>query len=141
MMLIAACLLLAAANAGAQTATVWRCGTDGRDYREAPCAEGRAVAVADPRSAEQVDDARQVAAQERALAERLAAERRARERESRAEGGGLAGFRTTPPLLRPQEALAKRSSKRQAHSKPKRPKTADDGTWRAAGPSSRRDRG
>lgn len=140
MKLIAACLLLAAANAGAQTATVWRCGADGRDYREAPCTEGRAVTVADPRSAGQVDEARQVAAQERALAERLAAERRARERESRAEGGGLAGFRTTPPLHRASEAPAKRS-KAQARSKQKPPTTADGGTWRAAVPASRRARG
>lgn len=134
----AACLLFVALNAGAQTGGVWRCGPDGRDYRAAPCAEGRSVPVADPRSAEQVDEAREVAAQERALARRLAAERRQRERENGAEGGGLAGFRTTPPLHRASETPAKRQ-KVQAH--PKRPSTADDGTWRATAPSTRRARG
>lgn len=123
--------LVTSASAGAQT--VWRCGPDGRDYRDAPCEQGRIVAVADERSLAERSAARQVAAQDRALAQRLERERLAREREQRAAGSGLAGFRTTPPLSAAAEA---RAAKPKAQTKgPRRP--AEPETYRGAAPSSR----
>jgi hypothetical protein len=67
--------LLLCAVAHAQT--VWRCGSaSGVVYSDTACTGGQAVAVADPRSAAEVQAARGVAARERALAQRLAASRR-----------------------------------------------------------------
>ncbi len=127
-LILMACLVTAA-SAGAQT--VWRCGPDGRDYRDAPCDQGRTVAVADERSLAERDAARQVAAQDRALAQRLERERFAHQREQRAAGSGLAGFRTTPPL---SAAAEKKPKARKAG--PRRP--AEPDTYRGAAPSSRR---
>lgn len=144
MKLVGAVVLLAAVNAGAQT--VWRCGADGRDYREAPCPEGRSVDVADARSAGQRAEALQVAAMEKRLAAQLAAERLDREQES--AGEGPAGFRTTPPLSgSPGSALqrgpnqlapttARPAKERKGRKSALKP--AEPGTWRAVGPSSPR---
>jgi hypothetical protein len=49
--------------ANAQT-TVWRCGADGRSYGDSACADGRVVAVADPRSAGEVLQAHEVLARD-----------------------------------------------------------------------------
>ncbi|MBI5259290.1 MAG: hypothetical protein HY855_22500 [Burkholderiales bacterium] len=71
-----------AANGLAQPASndsVYRCGPDGRSYSAAPCPEGRAVKVADPRDANQRREAEEIAQRERQLADRLAAERTRRE--------------------------------------------------------------
>lgn len=46
-----ACLLQAVGSASAQT--IYRCGPDGRHYSQVPCADGRAVAVDDGRTAQQ----------------------------------------------------------------------------------------
>ncbi len=130
-LVLAACLFTTAA-AGAQT--VWRCGPDGRDYRDAPCTQGRVVAVADDRSEAERSAARQVATQDRALAQRLAKQRLALERERRAEGNGLAGFATTPPL----SATAPVSAKPKPGSKAGPRKPAARETYRGAAPSSPR---
>jgi hypothetical protein len=70
--IIALGLLLCAV---AQAQTVWRCGPAANVYSDTACTGGQAVAVADTRSAAEVQAARAVAARERALAERLAAAR------------------------------------------------------------------
>jgi hypothetical protein len=129
-LVLAACLFTTAA--GAQT--VWRCGPDGRDYRDAPCAQGRVVAVADERTEAERSAARQVAAQDRALAQRLAKQRLALERERQAEGNGLAGFATTPPL----SAKAPPSAKPKPRSKAGPRQPAGRETYRGAAPSSPR---
>jgi hypothetical protein len=125
-LVVAACIFMSAA-AGAQT--VWRCGPDGREYRDAPCTEGRAVAVADPRSDADREAAADAVARDRALARQLAQERRELERERRAAGNGLAGFATAP--VKPKAAPAA------SPKHPKRPRPGAPDTWRAADPSSR----
>lgn len=72
----------AAPGAAAQPAgtTVYRCGPDGREYSATPCTTGKAIDVADPRSADQQRQAAQAAQREAALADQLAHERRAREK-------------------------------------------------------------
>jgi hypothetical protein len=125
--LVFAAFVLAAGTAGAQV--VWRCGADGREYRDAPCTDGRVVAVADTRSQAEREAAADVVARDRALARQLAQERREMERERRAAGNGLAGFVTA--AVKPKAAPAARPPH------PKRPRPADGDTWRAADPSSR----
>lgn len=69
------------AAAAAPAGTVWRCGGDGRTlYSDAPCAGGRPVAAADPRSAEQVAQGRAVLAADLRRAEAMRRERLERER-------------------------------------------------------------
>jgi hypothetical protein len=57
--LAGALLLLASLGSAAQR--VYRCGPDGNIYQQGPCAEGQAVDVSDPRSAEQRRQAQEVA--------------------------------------------------------------------------------
>ena len=49
----AAGALLLCAALGAAAQKVYRCGPDGSIYQQTPCAEGQAVDVSDPRTAEQ----------------------------------------------------------------------------------------
>jgi hypothetical protein len=53
---------------GAAAQQVYRCGPDGSIYQQAPCAQGRAVDVGDPRTAEQREAAQAVAKKEAAAA-------------------------------------------------------------------------
>ncbi len=71
--------------------TVYRCGPDGRQYSQTPCADGRAVTTEDSRSAEQQRAARDVAARDARQADKLAAERR--QREAAAKGQTAAGIK------------------------------------------------
>jgi len=100
--------------AAAQSQTVWRCGPDGRSYSDEPCLGGRAVAVADPRTAEQVAAARQTAADEVRRAHTLAQQRQQREAESRERTALAAGIGSdaTPPL-RPKGLLRKQGPRNQ----------------------------
>lgn len=66
---------------------VWRCGADGRAFSDRPCPDGRVFAAGDPRSADEVEAARDVASRERQLADTLASERAERARV--APGSGL----------------------------------------------------
>ena len=126
-------LLLAAAllsgTAGAQN--VWRCGNA---YADSPCPGGRAVAVADERSAEQVAAATETAARDERLASSLAAERSRREAEARRQGGGLMAI---GPFAKP-EAVRSKASKRVPAHRPKSHAPARHDTFRAVGPSSPR---
>ena len=71
--------LLVAATGTAQAQTVYRCGPEGREYRQTPCPGGQAVDVADPRSEEQRREAAQVSRREAGLAQELRRERESRE--------------------------------------------------------------
>ena len=130
-------LLLAVSAAAAQSQTVWRCGVDGRSYADAPCSGGQVVAVADPRSAADVADARAVVARDQRLARQMVAERREREHEAAARGSGLAGIGLSVPLLKPRAA---QPHDRAGPSKKQRP-AAGAGTSRAAGRGSLRTAG
>ena len=90
---VATCVLAATAAVAAPPQTVYRCGPDGRQYSQTPCADGRAVTTEDSRSAEQQRAARDVAARDSKHAEKLAAERR--QREESAKGQSAAGFKAT----------------------------------------------
>ncbi len=63
--------------------TVYRCGAQGNEYSQLPCQSGRAIDVADPRSPEQVGEARKASAAQYKLALQMANERRANERATR----------------------------------------------------------
>ena len=75
--------------------TVYRCGPDGRVYSQTPCADGKALTVDDPRSAEQQKAARDVSARDAEQARQLAAERRQREEAARKQGA--AGIKPEAP--------------------------------------------
>ena len=116
--------------AAAQTQTVWRCGADGRSYSDTPCAEGKALQPAAPRPVADVRAAHEAAAREQQLADQM---RQGRLRdEAVARQGGPAGFRTTPPGVAADQQSAQFK---------KKPPPEAAGTWRAAGPASRRAKG
>lgn len=122
--LLAATLLLAGI---AQAQNVWRCGTDGRSYSDSPCPEGRAVLVADARTAADISAAQRVASAERALADDLTRQRH--QRQVLPPGGGLSGIRHTLPAaaVKPKKASAKKKLRPEAR-----------GTWTATAPASPR---
>ena len=95
-MLSPPCLMCLCAAASAQSQTVWRCGADGRSYSATPCADGRPVAVADPRSDGDRAAAMAVVQRERQAIARLADERREREWEAVQRGLGPAGIQPLP---------------------------------------------
>lgn len=139
--LLASMLIAAGAAGTAGAAEVYRCGADGREYRDQPCAGGRIVDAADARSTEQVQAARQLAALDRRLALQAAAERRAAEREQTQWPGG---FRLGAPAPAPLK-----SSNARAHADPRAPHPqrkarrspgADDAVLRAVVPASPRAR-
>lgn len=134
-------LLLAAAAAQTQAQTVWRCGPDGRSYRDSPCADGRVVAVADARTSTEQAAARAVLARDQRLARQLVAERQAREREALAMGSGLAGIRAGE-AVRPTAAADSAKPAKPAKERQRRPSTkprpaAGAEISRATGPGSR----
>jgi hypothetical protein len=104
-----ALLLLTALVASTATAQpVYRCG---HEYSATPCAQGRVVDAADPRSAEQRADARRVADDERRLGQAMTQDR-------------LARLSTSTPAaaasLGPAPAAAPPGDKPQARKKDKR---------------------
>ena len=79
---MAACVALASAAMAQDRGSdvVYRCGADGRQYSDNACPEGKPVAAADARSAEQRRHAEAVARRDRELADRMVKEREHRER-------------------------------------------------------------
>ncbi|NML13402.1 hypothetical protein [Azohydromonas caseinilytica] len=69
--------LLLAAAAAAPAQGVYRCGPEGREYRQTPCPGGQAVDAADPRSEEQRREAAQLTQREATLAQSLRRDREA----------------------------------------------------------------
>ena len=91
-------LVLASAVAAQERGsdTVYRCGADGRQYSDNACLDGKPVAAADARSAEQRRHAEEVVRRDRELADRLAKEREQRERNAPAAVGiGSSGAKAT----------------------------------------------
>jgi hypothetical protein len=109
---LAAALLVASASTHAAT-LIHRCGNE---YTDLPCAQARTFAVADPVTAEQRAQARQVALREQTLAAEMARDRRAQEALRPALAVSLSG----PPAA-PVPAAAKKRAK--SH---KRPPSSDD---------------
>jgi hypothetical protein len=106
---------------GLQTAAaqqVYRCGPDGNIYQNKPCEQGKAVDVADPRSAEQHKSARAAAKADAKLADELERDRRAREAGTPAKASG---FNARPV---PSEPVASAPAKKKKSSKDAAPKTS-----------------
>ena len=120
--------LLLCATGAVQAQNVWRCGPDGRSYGDAPCRDGRAVEVADTRSATDLHSAQQMARREKNLAAQLVRERQQRESQSATGPAGIRDSRlaSTPVAVKPK-ATAPATGKR-------RPADAD--IWRAVAPVS-----
>lgn len=111
----------AAAPAAAQdSAPVYRCGNS---YQAKPCAGGQAVDAADPRSADQVQQAREAAKREAALARQMAAERRADERQAARQGPANVGPAPAPaPQVAARPAKPPHKKRVKASRLPKPPK-------------------
>lgn len=96
--------LLSCAAASAQE-RVYRCGPDGREYSQQPCAAGAAVDVADARTAAQHRDALRVAARDIQLAKALTKERQQRDSAASRQGAsniGSARSASAPDRGRPK---------------------------------------
>lgn len=134
-----AALLLAALPllAAAQSQTVWRCGPEGRSYSSTPCAEGRALELADTaRPAEDLAAAKDMAARERRLAEQMRHDRL--QAEARAAHQGAAGIGAAKRAAPISTARAAAPHKPKLHRHGPGPRPEDGGTWRAAAPASPR---
>jgi hypothetical protein len=106
--------LFAAGGAQAQT-QVYRCGPEGRIYSPQPCVQGRAVDVADPRSAQQVAQARQAALRDAREADELERARLRTERLAARQGPALIGWsKPSGDALCARGAACKPVSKRRA---------------------------
>lgn len=133
-MKLPALLLIAVLTLPATAQTVWRCGPG--VYGDRPCAEGREIDVADPRSDEQRLHAALVAQRGQRLAEELRAERLARHAQAvPVPATAAAAFKRPPDRAAAKSPTKDRPKSRKAS---KRPPDAADGTWRAAAPVSRR---
>lgn len=92
----AALLVLAMGMASAQT--VYRCGPDGRQFSQQPCAGGAAVDLKVDRPDEsERQRAKDLADRDRALGERLEAERLQREEREQRSSAVAGGFHPRPP--------------------------------------------
>jgi hypothetical protein len=85
-------LALLCTGAAAAQAQVYRCGADGRSYSHEPCDGGRAVDVADARSARQAAQSRQAAQRDARLAQELEQTRLQAERQAARQGPALIGW-------------------------------------------------
>lgn len=113
---------------------VWRCGPDGRQFTDKPCEQGQALDTAlMPRPAADLAAAQDRARREQALAQQMARERQQQEAQRPLAAAGIRMAKAEePPKPKP---APKPAPKRRAHH------LADDGTWRAVAPSSRRAKG
>ena len=93
--LVAASILVLCATAiSAAPAPIYRCGPDGREYSQVPCADGKLIDASDPRSADQRSEALKVAARERQRAAEL--ERERRENAAAIKPASASGFNARP---------------------------------------------
>jgi hypothetical protein len=112
-------VLLCAPLAPVAAQTVYRCGPDGREYSQQPCKDGRAVDVADPRSAAQQREGERLARDQKRLAEQLQAQRR--QREATAKPQGAAALRAMRVPEAAPAASGARKSKGQHRAKDDEP--------------------
>ena len=111
-------LMLGSAAAATErgSETVYRCGPDGRQYSGNACPEGKPVAAADPRSAEQRRHAEEVARRDRELADRMAKEREQRERNAPGAvgiGPSSSAKSTTTASAGPKKSPRKKKQKKE----------------------------
>lgn len=111
--------LLCAGGATAQT-HVYRCGTDGRSYSQESCDGGRAVDVADPRSAQQAALARQAVQRDAREAQELERARLQAERAAARQGPAVIGGSKAAAVDDTHCAKASKSCKRADATKKRR---------------------
>jgi len=115
-------LMLASVHAAPERGsdTVYRCGADGRQYSDNACPDGKPVAAADSRSAEQRRHAEDVARRDRELADRMAKEREQRERNAPGAvgiGSSSSAKSTTTAAAGPKKSPRKKKQNREAGAK------------------------
>lgn len=96
--------------------TVYRCGPDGKTYSDSACPDGKTVAAADARTAEQRRNAEDVVRRDREFADRMAKEREQRERNA----PGAVGIGSSPAVKATTTAAAngpKKSPRKKKHKK------------------------
>ena len=109
-------LVSAAAAQERGSDTVYRCGPDGRTYSDSACPDGKTIAAADARSAEQRRHAEDVVRRDREFADRMAKEREQRERNA----PGAVGIGSSPAPKATKTAAAtgpKKSLRKKKHKK------------------------
>ena len=109
-------LVLTVVSADA-AAPIYRCGPDGRIYSQAPCADGKLIESADPRSAAQRAEALRVAAKERQTAADMERERRKQQAEK--PPAQAVGFNSRPPPPEPAASSSDSGARKRHHSKAK----------------------
>ena len=115
---VASLLLLAGMAAQAAPAPIYRCGPDGREYSQVPCAGGKVVEASDPRSAAQRAEALKVAASERKRVAELERDRRATE--AAIKPPTASGFNGRPPPAAPVAlASSEKGKSKKRHTKVK----------------------
>ncbi len=128
------CILLSMATAGAHAQGVWRCGADGKQFSDKPCAQGRALESLDARPASDLAAAQDAAQREKALAAQLAQERQQREAQAPLAAGIRSG--KPEPAVKPGKKAGPQPLKQVSKRRPE-----DDGIWRATAPSTRQRKG
>ena len=122
--LLAAVLSVMLASAAAAqergSDTVYRCGADGKTYSGSACPDGKTIAAADARSAEQRRQAEDVVRRDREFADRMAKEREQRERNA----PGAVGIGSSPGAKATKTAAATGPKKSPRKKKHKHPSTA-----------------
>ena len=99
-------------------APIYRCGPDGRIYSQAPCADGRLIEAADPRSAAQRAEALRVASKERQTAADMERDRRKQQAEQPPPAQAV-GFNSRPPPPQPAASSSDSGARKRHHSKAK----------------------
>ena len=117
--LVAASILVLCATAiSAAPTAIYRCGPDGREYSQIPCADGKLIDASDPRSAAQRSEALKVAARERQRAAELERERRTNE--AAIKPASASGFNGRPPPPGPSASASSEKGKlKKRHTKVK----------------------
>ncbi len=129
---IATAALLSASLSWASAQTVYRCGPDGRQYSQTPCADGQTISVNDERSAEQRADAERLAQADATRGRQLERERHINEA---AAHPAAAGSFNSP---KPKSASAPAASATSPHKKKKHSKgTQSTDDFKAVAPASR----
>ena len=114
---VASLLLLAAMASNAAPAPIYRCGPDGREYSQVPCAGGKVVEASDPRTSAQRAEALRVAASERKRVAELERDRRANE--AAIKPAGASGFNGRPAPLAPAASAAENGKRKKRHTQVK----------------------
>ncbi len=99
--------------------TVYRCGAQSNEYSHQPCAAGKAVEVADVRSAEQVAQAMKTRSEQQKLALQMARERR--QQQSAVKPAKAAGINFLQSPAGPAAVASRKAPKGSSRPRPAKP--------------------